>query len=459
MSGLAPSIQKSTVFFCNVPSHVKNAILKFMSFVEGSLPMRYLGVPLISSRLVYKDCSVLVEKLEHRIMNWRNKLLSFAGRLQLIIFALSSMLIYWSSVFILLARVIHDLEARMRNFLWSQDSTFHKGKAKVSWNSICIPKYEGGLGIRRIGDVNKALMATHIWSIITKRNSLWVDWVQAYRLNSQSFSMCKTPTNCCWSWQKLHQLCPLMRNHIWTKLGDGRTTSAWYDVWCDFVPLGDFLSPRIITNAGFRLGASVADIQLNGVWKWPTAWRDLFPVLVQLDQVHINPNKRDSVLWRDGDDLNELSASCVWHSVRYSEPEVEWSKVVWFSQCIPRHVFLTWLIMKRKLLTQDVILQWDISQRKNMNMMCCLLCYAINDSHRHLFFECKFSSQIYHMVRQKAGMSSVDPRWEDTVGWLLVQARSKSAANYVSRILVVASAYKCSCYDKIADVIDYTVEN
>ncbi|KAJ0805652.1 hypothetical protein HanPI659440_Chr02g0080731 [Helianthus annuus] len=59
----------------------------------------------------------------------------------------------------------------------------------------------------------------------------------------------------------------------------------------------------------------------------------------------------------------------------------------------------------------------------------------------HLFFECKFSSQVWHMVRQKVGMDSVQPIWGDVVDWLSVRARSKSAANLVARILVAASAY------------------
>ncbi|KAK1414832.1 hypothetical protein QVD17_30591 [Tagetes erecta] len=62
-----------------------------------------------------------------------------------------------------------------------------KGKAKVSWEAICVPRSEGGLGIRRIGDMNKALMTSHIWSIITNRESLWVAWVHAYRLRGNSF--------------------------------------------------------------------------------------------------------------------------------------------------------------------------------------------------------------------------------------------------------------------------------
>ncbi|KAJ0599776.1 putative RNA-directed DNA polymerase [Helianthus annuus] len=441
MSGLVPSNQKSTIFFCNVNGHVKNAILDIMPFVEGKLPVRYLGVPLISSRLGYNDCRVLVERLEKRITNWRNKLLSFASRLQLIISVLSSMHIYWLSVFILPTRIIQELEARMRNFLWSQESSFTKGKSKVSWKTVCTPKYEGGLGIRRIGDMNKALISSHIWSIVSKRDSLWVAWVHSYRVKGKSFWVCKTPSNCCWSWRKLIQIRPLIRSHVWSDLGNGVKTSAWFDYWCDLGPLCDFLSPRTITNADFKLDDSVANVFSLGTWRWPMAWRDPFPVLIHLDQVHLNPTKQDRLLWKDGSDLTEFSSSTIWHSIRYKEPEVNWCNIVWFSQCIPRHAFMMWLVIKGKLLTQDKILKWDFSRRKNMNMMCCLLCYENFDSHPHLFFECKFSFQVWHTVRQKVGMLTVSPKWRDIVEWLLARARSKSAVIYVAKLLVAAASY------------------
>ncbi|GJZ39109.1 RNA-directed DNA polymerase, eukaryota, reverse transcriptase zinc-binding domain protein [Tanacetum coccineum] len=53
-SGLKPNINKSIIFFGNVPGHLKDSILKIMPFSVGSLPIRYLGVPLISARL-YKN--------------------------------------------------------------------------------------------------------------------------------------------------------------------------------------------------------------------------------------------------------------------------------------------------------------------------------------------------------------------------------------------------------------------
>ncbi|GJY34951.1 sodium/hydrogen exchanger 6 [Tanacetum coccineum] len=131
VSGLVPSISKSTTFFCNVPNAIKASILNTMPFAEGVLLVRYLGVPLISSRLLYRDCKILVEKLESRFNDWRNKFLSLAGRFQLIRSVLSSMHIYWASVFILPNRIVHVLEQLMRSFLWCQGE-MKKGKAKVA---------------------------------------------------------------------------------------------------------------------------------------------------------------------------------------------------------------------------------------------------------------------------------------------------------------------------------------
>ncbi|GJY42406.1 hypothetical protein Tco_0429676 [Tanacetum coccineum] len=75
-SGLTPSLPKSTTYFCNVLNYVKLDILNILSFEEGNLPVKYLGVPLVPSRLIYRDCSELVEKVKQRIKDWKNNILS-----------------------------------------------------------------------------------------------------------------------------------------------------------------------------------------------------------------------------------------------------------------------------------------------------------------------------------------------------------------------------------------------
>ncbi|GJZ58943.1 putative reverse transcriptase domain, reverse transcriptase zinc-binding domain protein [Tanacetum coccineum] len=72
-SGFVPSIPKSTTYFCNVSNNVKIDILQILPFSEG----------------------------QNRIGDWKNKSLSFAGRLQLCKSVLLSMRVYWASVLLI----------------------------------------------------------------------------------------------------------------------------------------------------------------------------------------------------------------------------------------------------------------------------------------------------------------------------------------------------------------------
>nr|GEW00269.1 reverse transcriptase domain-containing protein [Tanacetum cinerariifolium] len=54
-SGLNPSMPKSKAYFCNVINYTKLVILNILPFEEDHLPVKYLGVPLVSSRLIARD--------------------------------------------------------------------------------------------------------------------------------------------------------------------------------------------------------------------------------------------------------------------------------------------------------------------------------------------------------------------------------------------------------------------
>nr|GEX32627.1 reverse transcriptase domain, reverse transcriptase zinc-binding domain protein [Tanacetum cinerariifolium] len=164
MLGLLPNCSKSTVFFRNVRDGCRRKILGILPFKEGTLPVRYLGVPLISKRLYVKDCHVLIDKARKRILDWKNKSLSFAGRLQLIKSVISTMQVYWASMFILPVSISNDIEKLMRDFLWNF-GVFKRGKSLINWKSVCKMKVEGGLGIKSLDSWNIALMSKHIWNV------------------------------------------------------------------------------------------------------------------------------------------------------------------------------------------------------------------------------------------------------------------------------------------------------
>ncbi|KAJ0711325.1 hypothetical protein HanOQP8_Chr09g0322591 [Helianthus annuus] len=323
-----------------------------MPFQEGSLPVRYLGVPLISSRLTIRDCKVLVERMERRIDNWLSKSLSFAGRLQLINSVLASMYTYWASVFMLPVCIIKDLEKRMRRFLWNGGSQ-GPVHSKVAWKEVCLPKDEGGLGIRSIMDVNKALILSHIWSIINNRQTLWVQWIHTYKLKGTSFWEVQCCGNMSWSWRKILSIRNQVRPYIWKSVQSGKQTNAWSDNWCMCSPLRSFITPRSIVNAGFNLNTTVAKlVGVDGQWRWPRAWHDIYPVLINVDTPQLLNDTDDRIRWKaiEGK-LYRFRSWEAWNNFRSRDDKVAWVDSVWFSQCIPRHSFHLWLVIKNKLKT------------------------------------------------------------------------------------------------------------
>ncbi|GJR01198.1 retrovirus-related pol polyprotein from transposon TNT 1-94 [Tanacetum coccineum] len=157
-----------------------------------------------------------------------------------------------------------------------------KGKAKVAYDSVCTPKHEGGLGIRRIDDFNVALMATHIWSILTHRESLWVKLVHTYKLKGRSFWDIPCGGDVSWGWRKFLQIRSTIQPSIWHKINNGKSTSAWFDRWADLCPLKDVFSNREIARSSFSLDDSVNNLIFDGVWRWPLDWLSRFPIMAQL---------------------------------------------------------------------------------------------------------------------------------------------------------------------------------
>lgn len=70
---------KCEIFSSGVPAHVLSAIHFATGFVSGELPVRYLGIPLVSRQLSIKDCRPLIEKSTHQ--HWSSKFHTYAGRL------------------------------------------------------------------------------------------------------------------------------------------------------------------------------------------------------------------------------------------------------------------------------------------------------------------------------------------------------------------------------------------
>ncbi|PWA75684.1 RNA-directed DNA polymerase, eukaryota, Reverse transcriptase zinc-binding domain protein [Artemisia annua] len=114
-----------------------------------------------------------------------------------------------------------------------------------------------------------------------------------------------------WGWRKLLAIRPMVRPFIWHKINNGKTTSVWFDMWCDLSPIRYMLTARDIVRAGLSLSDSVCDVIDNGTWRWSTDWFSRFPNLVNLPVPNLIDDSDDGLIWRDLDgNFRLFSVAC-----------------------------------------------------------------------------------------------------------------------------------------------------
>ncbi|XP_023746183.1 uncharacterized protein LOC111894340 [Lactuca sativa] len=398
--------------------------------------MKYLGIPLISTKLFNRDCKGLIDKVKKRVNDWKNKSLSYAGRLQLISVVLASLPVYWASVVLLPKGIIKEVEKIMRNFLWNSGQNC-KGVAKVSWNKICKPKIYGGLGLKNLKDWNIALLSSRVWKLISGQNSLWVKWVNFYLLEGRSFWDVGSKDKMSWSWRNLLKIRPFLRDFFYSQIGNGEKTFMWFDNWHQLGPLSYVLSPREITNAGYNIRDKVSDVIVDENWNWPAEWLEMIPQLGDFPVPRLIREKKDEVYWVNYKGkivpftVNQVSSSLICH-----ETIVDWYDLVWFQNKIPSHCFILRLAILGRLRTQDRMKRW-----KDSIDLSCVFCNSQMDFHSHLFFDCKYPKEVWNLMKDKVKINHRPGNWFEIINELQCALKKKSISNFIKKTALAASIY------------------
>ncbi|KAJ9536666.1 hypothetical protein OSB04_un000139 [Centaurea solstitialis] len=438
-SGLSPNLQKSDVFFGNVPSNVRATILHCLPFRMGTFPIRYLGVPLSPISLRAADYGVLISKVKLRLQNWKSKFLSFGGRKQLITSVLQSLQQYWMAFFLLPSGVVHDLERLFRDFLWAQGDS-SRGKCKVAWDLVCRPLDCGGFGFRRLGLWNRSLLAKSLWDIVAQRNCLWVAWTSRYAIRTDSVWTAKRSSRWSWVLTKIMALRTEYRRFVWMRVGNGTSTNAWEDRWLTCGHLSQFISYRFIHNAGFSMTTTVSQLLDTFHNGWPDSWVARYPFLANVNVPMINHLIDDMPYWSiDGSEDGYYSARMAYEAIVGNMPKLHWTSSVWFKGHIPKHSFCLWTACLLRLPTQDRVALW----KEEPPDLLCVFCGLTSDSHNHLFFECPFSRQVWLQVMDKVHWIGFPCSWNAIVD--AISDHQTSPKGLQHRLALAATVYTIWC--------------
>ncbi|GJZ61273.1 RNA-directed DNA polymerase, eukaryota, reverse transcriptase zinc-binding domain protein [Tanacetum coccineum] len=239
-SGLKINLNKSKLMGVGNSHDVVASAAKSIGCSILHTPFNYLGVKVggIMSRL--RSCDDAIAKLSARLSKWKLKSLSIGGRLTLIKSVLRSLPLYYISSFKVHKGVLSKMES-IHQIFFNGVKNAKKKMSLIGWNKILASKKNGGLGVSSVFAYNRALLFKWIWRFLANGASLWSRFISAiYSIcgaldNSSSYSRRSPWLDIVHEVRKLASKGIDLLSLVKKKVGNGKATSFWNDVW-----LGDF---------------------------------------------------------------------------------------------------------------------------------------------------------------------------------------------------------------------------
>jgi len=251
MSGRRVNLSKSVLIPVGEVPQIFHLAHFFGCGVEY-LPCSYLDLPLGAPYKCKALWEPIVERFHKRLAEWISKPLSKGVRMTLLQSTLSSRPVYFMSLFTIQATVTNQLEKIMRDFLWSSSDS-NNGFHWAHWDDVCWPTHEGGLGIRHLCNMNKALKAKWLWRFGKEDDAMWRNVIEMkYGLDNSGW-WCKRNSNPHGVdfWKSIMSDDNHFRSLVHYRAKNGSRILFWHGLWCGDQPL-KFQFPNLFRMARLK---------------------------------------------------------------------------------------------------------------------------------------------------------------------------------------------------------------
>lgn len=295
--------------------------------------------------------------------SWKRSSLSKTGKLTLIKSVLLSIPIYILSLFIALPKVVKEIEKVIRDFLWDASDT-KKGYHYVKWKTCCLPLKTGGLGIKSVRSMNKALLSKWWWRFNHEKIALWRNGIVSKYESTQQDRETKKPKqqNNYGVWKGIYSLLNTFKQCTILKVGDGNSIRFWEDHWVGEHPLNVTFPNiyRISSAKNWTIRKCAETLVNGGSWNLgldrslnQAQIDEAIALSVIIEQCRMDGN-HDDVSWAiDKNETFSVKSSYSWvekeHQLEDKNPSV-WS-ILWPHKI---GVFL-WQDFHEKLPTMDIL--------------------------------------------------------------------------------------------------------
>ncbi|XP_040372858.1 uncharacterized protein LOC112194030 [Rosa chinensis] len=423
LSGQAVSYEKSLIF-CS--PNTSNEIAADISSTCGS-PLttdlgKYLGMPLIHSRITKSTYASILDKVQNRLAGWKCKVLSLAGRLTLIHSVTATIPNYAMQTTRLPMYICDDLDKINRNFLWG-DTENKKKIHLVNWDTVCLPKNLGGLGIKKSSDMNQSMLAKTGWRLFQNDSGLWASiyrekYLKRGWLFDQNYQQTK---DCSSTWRSVLNGVNLLKKGLIWRVGDGRKIKFWTDVWFPPTALINYALPDSIIN----IEDTVCSFWNDNGWDL-NLLSDCIPTGITDQILRIPPGfdgcGDDTQIW-GGTSNGSFSVKSAYNIFfeDYEQMHSPW-KFIWKMQVPPKLKTFLWVLCHGKLLTNAHRVKRNLTDDDT-----CPICRCNSESLSHLFKDCPAALNVWNSFTLPQPVKfTFSMSWE---GWLQANLFCKAKCN------------------------------
>ena len=437
-SGLKINLNKSVIIPLGRVDNVEMLAAELGCGV-GSLPTTYLGLPLGAPHRAMGIWDSMEERFRKRLSSWKRQYISKGGRLTLIRSSLSSLPIYFLSLFRMPKIVCSRLEKIQRDFLWGGGNLERKSHL-VNWKTVCQEKSRGGLGVRGLSLMNQALLCKWCWRFANERESLW-RLVISTKFGEEIGGWNTRDIRGAYGtglWKVIRKEWLTFSQNSISDLGNGRRLGFWKDPWCDETVLC-YAFPTLF-NLAVHKDARVAD-----VWDFSTVDGGWAPVFLrpfndwELEEVErflqflhnkkIRPSQEDRLLLKESI-TDGFSVRLMYSKLVYSPPLDFPCRSIWNPIVPPKLGFFAWEASWGKVLTLD-----QLKRRGIPLVNRCFLCEEKEETIDHLLIHCSRAKMLWDLVLAITDTNWVFPR---TVCQCLLAWQSASVGKKRKKVWMAA---------------------
>ena len=230
-SGQQLNREKTALFFShNTPQTIQDTIKNRFGAEIIRQHETYLGLPSLVGKGKCNTFRQLKERLANKLSGWKEKLLSHADKEILIKVVAQEIPTYTMSVFLLPNSLCDEMTSMVRQFWWGQNNGKNK-TAWISWDKICTPKIEGGLGFCDLRAFNLALLAKQGWCLQPHTSSLVHRVLKAKYFPEVDFLTATLGSSPLYAWRSIMAAQKIVQQGYRWQVGNGTSISVWTDKW------------------------------------------------------------------------------------------------------------------------------------------------------------------------------------------------------------------------------------